>query len=129
MKWFITKVKLPAFTPLRVLVLLIIWCLVLWVGLLAVSIMLLAYLPKTIVLVLLVTAILLIGLFVQALLAIELWALWRGYTKTMTARGRETSLTFGGEELSTYETWQTESSILSLSALARYADNTEHQND
>jgi len=123
MKWFTTKVKLPAFTPLRVLVLLITWLVALWVGLLVVSILLIAYLPKTIALVWLLIVTLLIGLLVLALLEKELWALWLGYTKTTKAHGRGTLTTFGGAELSDYETFQKERMILSLLALRLFEEN------
>src|SRR6056297_709263 len=123
MKWITTKVKLPVFTPLRVLVLLTLWCLVSWVGLSAVSIMLLLFLPKTTALVLLLIVIQLIGLFALALLAVELWVLWRGYTKTTKAHGLGTSITCGVGGCVTYEMLKRERMILNLLDLRLFEEN------
>jgi len=89
-----------------------------------VNITLLVFLPKTIALVLLATAIQLIGLSVLVLLVAELWVLWQAYTKTTKARGRVTSTTCGGPDLSTYEELKMEDMIQSSSHWARYGGNT-----
>jgi len=88
-----------------------------------VNITLLVFLPKTIALVLLATAIQLIGLSVLVLLVAELWVLWRVYTKTTKAHGLETSITYGGPELSTYEESRMEHMIQSLSHWAGFGGN------
>jgi hypothetical protein len=125
MSKFPTLVKLPAFTPLTVFLLLITLSLASWVGLLVVSITLIVLFPNITVLAWLLIPILLIMLFALMLSVSIFMGLYAVYTKTTKAHGLENQINFGGVELSTYTELKTEALIQSLYQWDGYSEHME----
>jgi hypothetical protein len=88
--------------------------------------MLIASLQSSTLVVLLLILTQLIMLYALIHMVIISKDLYVAYTKTTKADGQEFATVYGGVELCTYETLKGETSIHSLSHLARYADNTEY---